>query len=167
MPLNFPFKNDLKKTEESNGIINSDSDFSKAKNLFLTQKESCRVSIDELSKKTKISRNVLIAIENGWVKYLPEKTYLISMIKKIESELNLEIGSLKGLLTEKVIIKKRTGFKFINIDLMNSWLGSILYILFILLSILALNSQQQYLLKINSISTEPILIKELDIDDKN
>tara|TARA_B100000965_G_scaffold113247_1_gene93473 strand:+ start:215 stop:400 length:186 start_codon:yes stop_codon:yes gene_type:complete len=50
--------------------------------------------------------------------------------------------------------------KFINIDFLNSWFGSLLYFIFMLLSILALNSQQKYLLKINSVSTEPIKIND-------
>ena len=36
-----------------------------------------------------------------------------------------------------------------------------------LLSILALNSQQKYLIKINSISTEPIIIEKNFIEDEN
>ena len=36
-----------------------------------------------------------------------------------------------------------------------------------LLSILALNSQQKYLIKINSISTEPIKMEKTFIEDDN
>jgi hypothetical protein len=36
-----------------------------------------------------------------------------------------------------------------------------------LLSILALNSQQKYLIKINSISSEPIVIEKSFIEDNN
>ena len=103
-------------------------------------------------------------------KYLPETTYLITMIKIIEIELDLGIGSLNGILGEKVIINSqlaKLNLNFINIDFLNSWIGSLLYIIFMLLSILALNSQQRYLIKINSISTEPIITEKTLINNES
>ena len=143
----------------------NDLEFSKAIDLFTAQRNKFGISLEELSKKTKISRNVLIAIENGWKKYIPESTYLISMLKKLEIELDLEKGSLNGLLAQKVYFNNISKFKpnFINIDFLNSWIGSFLYIIFMLLSILVLNVQQKYLLKINSISTEPVQVNNTDI----
>ena len=169
MALFFPFKrlpSDLSTSKEN---TDSDNEFLKAINLFISQREKIGISLEELSDKTKISKNVLIAIENGWKKYLPEKTYLISMLKKLEAELNLERESLNGLLAQKSTINniKQLKLKFINIDFLNSWIGSLLYLVFMLLSILALNSQQKYLLKTNSISTEPILINDNDIVNEN
>tara|TARA_B100000214_G_C23786324_1_gene543762 strand:- start:56 stop:541 length:486 start_codon:yes stop_codon:yes gene_type:complete len=160
MALNFPFKKTL--TESDHLIEKTDKDyvFLEAINLFRSQREKIEISLEELSIKTKISRNVLIAIENGWKKYLPEKTYLVSMLKILEIELNLERGSLNGLLAEKKIKNSISEFKFINIDFLNSWFGSLLYLILMLFSILALNIQQKYLLEINSISTEPVQINQ-------
>ena len=169
MAFNFPFKKPL--SDLSNLKDNSDPDyeFSKAINLFTSQRKKFGISLEELSKKTKISRNVLIAIENGWKKYLPEKTYLIGMIKRLEIELHLEIGSLNGLLTQKVTTNdlSKLKFKFINIDFLDSWIGSLLYLILMFLSILAINSQQKYLLKINSVSTEPVLLDDVGIKNIN
>ena len=169
MALNLPFKKASTKLSDSKDNLDYAYEFSKAINLFKSQRKILEISIEELSKKTKISRNVLIAIENGWEKHLPEKTYLISMLKKLEIELDLERDSLKGLLALKVNINSlsKFKFKFINIDFLNSWIGSLLYLLLMLLSILALNSQQKYLLKINSISTEPLLINYSGLEQKN
>ena len=169
MALTFPFKKPFMDSTSSKDRDNSDYEFSKAINLFNTQREKLGISLEELSNKTKISTNVLKAIENGWEKYLPEKTYLVSMLKIIEIELNLERGSLNGLLEKKIISNSLSKFKFefINIDFLNSWVGSLLYLLFMFISILALNSQQKYLLKINSLSTEPVLINETNPDNKN
>tara|TARA_B100000965_G_scaffold330040_1_gene293668 strand:- start:224 stop:733 length:510 start_codon:yes stop_codon:yes gene_type:complete len=162
MSLNFPFKKTPSRISDQTV---SDNNFSEAINLFKAQRKKSGISLEQLSKETKISRNVLIAIENGWEKYLPETTYLISMINSLETKLNLERGSLNGLSTRKDTIKtiSRFKFNFINIDFLNSWTGSLLYIIFMLLSILALNSQQRYLIKTNSISTEPIIIKDRTI----
>ena len=168
MFLNFLLKKS--KSGLANEPIDPDSysNFSEAINLFKTQREKIGISLEQLAKETKISRNVLCAIENGWEKYLPEKTYLISMIKSIEIKLNLERGSLNGLLIKKYDNKSLSKFKFnfINIDFLNSWIGSLLYVIFMFLSILALNSQQKYLIKINSISTEPIITEKTVIKNE-
>ena len=91
------------------------------------------------------------------------------MIKSLELKLNLEKGSLNGLSIQKDSINNVSRFKFnfINIDFLNSWIGSLLYFIIMLLSILALNSQQKYLIKINSISTEPIKMEKTFIEDRN
>ena len=169
MALNFSIKKSSSVLSDEPDQPSSDNDFSAAINLFKTQRKKVGISIEQLSKETRISRNVLIAIENGWKKYLPETTYLIGMVKIIEIKLNLGRGSLNGLLAQKSIDNNipRFKFKFINIDFLNSRIGSLLYIIFMFLSILALNSQQKYLIKINSVSTEPIIIEESIIKNEN
>jgi len=170
MALNFPFKKSSSGLSDSHDKPPTDNEFYEAINLFKTRRLKIGISLETLSKETKISRNVLIAIENGWKKYLPEKTYLISMIKSLELKLNLEKGSLNGLSIQKDSINNnvsRFKLNFINIDFLNSWIGSLLYFIIMLLSILALNSQQKYLIKINSISTEPIKMEKTFIEDGN
>ena len=167
MLLNFLLKKSKSESENEPIYPDSYSNFAEAINLFKTQRKKIGISLEQLSIETKISRNVLVAIENGWEKYLPEKTYLISMIKSIEIKLNLERGSLNGLSIKKDSIKSSSKLKlnFINIDFLNSWIGSLLYFVFMLLSILALNSQQRYLIKINSTSTEPIISEKTVINN--
>ena len=167
MSLNFLIKKSTSGLANETDLPESYKDFIEAINLFKAQREKVGISLEQLSKETKISKNVLIAIENGWEKYLPEKTYLISMIKSLEIKLNLERGSLNSLSIKKDSIKSLSKFKFnfINIDFLNSWFGSLLYVFLMLLSILALNIQQKYLIKINSISTDPITIEKTFINN--
>tara|TARA_B100001029_G_C14942497_1_gene384010 strand:+ start:264 stop:797 length:534 start_codon:yes stop_codon:yes gene_type:complete len=169
MNLNFSSKEPSPDLSNIKGKLDPDYEFSKAINLFISQRQKLGISLEELSIRTKISKNVLIAIENGWKKYLPEKTYLISMLKKLEVELNLEIDSLNGLLEKKINIASlsKINFNFINIDFLSSWIGSLLYFIFMLISILALNSQQKYLLKIHSLTTEPVIMDERNFGNKN
>ena len=170
MAFNFSFeKVSSGELDEPDKISLSDNNFSDAINLFKTQREQIGFTFEQLSNETKISRNVLVAIENGWKKYFPEKIYLVSMIKILEIKLNLESGSLNGLLTQENNVNDTSRFKFnfINIDFLNSWTGSFLYVIFMLLSILLLNSQQRYLIKINSVSTEPIIIENGVIRNEN
>ena len=91
------------------------------------------------------------------------------MLKILEIELNLEKGSLNGLLLQAINKNNlsKFKFKFINIDFLNSWFGSLLYFIIMLLSVLALNSQQKYLLKINSLTTEPVLINQTSLGNEN
>ena len=169
MALNFPFKKSSSDLSNEPDKIVTDNDFSEAIKLFKTERKKAGLSLDQLSHETKISKNVLIAIENGWKKYLPETTYLSSMIKSLETKLNLERGSLDGLSERKDDLTNINAFKFnfINIDFLNNWIGSLIYIIFMFLSILALNSQQRYLIKINSISTEPLVIDDNFIKNDN
>ena len=90
MSLNFPFRKTTSDLSNLNCKQDLDYEFSKAINLFKAQREKLGLSLESLSNKTKISKNVLIAIENGWKKYLPETTYLTSMLKILEIEINLE-----------------------------------------------------------------------------
>ena len=169
MAFNFFLKKSSLVSSDEPDKTFSDNDFAEAINLFKTQREKAGISLEQLSKETKISRNVLIAIENGCKDYLPEKTYLISMLKTLEIKLNLERGSLNGLSKQEDTANDISIFKFnfINIDFLNSWIGNLLYIIFMLLSILALNSQQKYLIKINSVSTEPIITEKNSIKNEN
>ena len=91
------------------------------------------------------------------------------MVKSLEIKLNLERGSLDGLSVRKEKVNKISRFKFnfINIDFLNNWVGSLLYLFFMLLSILALNSQLRYLIKMNSISTEPIILEKTLIKNES
>ena len=64
------FKFFSKKPSQDSSKLNDNSDqdyeFLKAIDLFTSQRERLDISLEELSTKTKISRNVLIAIEKGW-----------------------------------------------------------------------------------------------------
>ncbi len=168
MTLNFPFRKPLSNSSILKEKPEPDYEFYKAISLFSSKRKELGISLEELSNKTRISRNVLIAIENGWKKHLPEKTYLISMLKILEIELNLEIGSLNGLLIQEIIDNSQSKFKFnfINIDFLTSWVGSLLYFIVMLISILALNIQQKHLLKTNRLSTEPVLINDTNLENK-
>ena len=164
MPLHFPFKKPLSDLSDKKENLDPENKFTNTIGLFKSQREKLGISLEDLSNKTKISKNVLIAIENGWKKYLPERTYLISMLKILEIELDIERGSLNNLLAQKVNNTSLSSFNlnFINIDFLNSWIGSVLYLIFMFLSILALNSQQKYLLKTNTVSNEPVQINNIE-----
>ena len=65
------FKKPLSESASMNDKQDTNEEISKTIKICKSQREKLGISLEELSNKTKISRNVLIAIENGWEKYLP------------------------------------------------------------------------------------------------
>ena len=159
MHFNFPRKKEIVQVNPIEGEVDPDLIFLKALTLFKEQRQNLGFSLTELSNSTKISRNVLLSIENGWKKYLPENTYLIAMIRRLESVLELESNSLNGLLSQNNTTKKNSQFEFnlLNIDFFSTWKGNLLYLLILLPCILFLNSNQNYLIPVEIHSIEPII----------
>ncbi len=125
------------------------------------QREKYGLSIKLLARKTMITTAVIEAIEQGWVERLPEAPYLSSMLPRLELELGLPKGSLKGVLkvseardqyTKKTLIKQFTPG---SIDVLRTWQGSVAYALVILGSLIALNYQQRLLSSLNSETFNP------------
>ena len=158
MHFNFSRRKKIVKVKPIEGDEDPDLIFLKSLTLFKEQRKILGFSLSELSKNTKISRNVLLAIENGWKKYLPENTFLIAMIRKLESVLELESNSLNGLLSQDNITKKTPKFQFnlLSIDFFSTWRGNLLYILILLPCILFLKNNQHYLIPIDNPSIELI-----------
>ena len=157
----FKRKNSLKmKPKDINE--KSDLDFLKARTLFKEQRINLGFSLNDLANNTKISKNVLLAIENGWNKYIPENTYLTSMLRRLESILELESNSLNGLLSEKESSDKVYKFQFnlLNIGVFSTWKGNLLYILILLICILFINRNKNYIIPISNEYIDPILLKE-------
>ena len=159
MNFNFSRKKERIELNPIEGDGDPDLVFMKALTLFKERRKILGFSLSDLSNTTKISRNVLLAIENGWKKYLPENTYLITMIRKLESVLELESNSLNGLLSQNNITKKNSSFQFnlLTIDFFSTWKGNLLYILILLPCILFLNINQHYLIPIEIHSIEPMI----------
>ncbi len=156
----------MKKSTPFKSLETNDFDHSVEKDIFLEagitmkkKREDKRISITNLSKKTKISINVIEAIEKGWTDKLPEKTYLISMIRILEDELNLQEGALNVFLKKDDRISSNKALRFFtpgNIDIFTTWHGSIIYIAIMLISILLINNYNIHLIKINSKTVQPI-----------
>ncbi len=130
--------------------------------LLRNQRECMNLSIQEISYKTKISIAVIEAIEEGWINKLPEEAYLISILNRLESELNMKAGSLRNvnefIKSSKNVSAKKLGrgLKLVRIEILTGWTGNILYFIAILLSIFALNNNQSNNLHMNNNSVNPI-----------
>ena len=73
MPLKLLFKEKLIHLPDSKDNANTDYEFTTAINLFRSQRKKVGLTLEELSNRTKISRNVLLSIENGLKKKFTRK----------------------------------------------------------------------------------------------
>ena len=101
------------------------------------------LSIEDLSFLSKIPISTILGIENNVKELIPPYPFIRSILLKLEECLSLEKFKLiKFIQKDYIPINKRIkrNFTFTKIDLFNSWQGSFIYILLIVISIFILNS---------------------------
>ena len=112
------------------------------------------LSIDDLSLISRIPKRTINAIENNDDKVRPKYPFIRSILFKLEDCLSMKKNSLVDLLVkEKKISKKNTNFLVRNFDLINTWEGSILYLLILILSLFILKRYFFYDVNIINIQT--------------
>lgn len=125
-------------------------------------REQRGMSLRDLSREVRITTPVLEALERGWSDRLPEPAYLVAMLHRLEQYLQLEPDSLRGALPEDFVHQqlpqdqRRTRFTLGSIDIFTTWQGSLVYVVVITASLLALNQQQRQLAVDNTKSLTPI-----------
>lgn len=125
-------------------------------------REQRGMSLRDLSREVRITTPVLEALERGWSDRLPEPAYLVAMLHRLEQYLQLEPDSLRGALPEDFVqqqlpqAQRRTRFTLGSIDIFTTWQGSLVYVVVITASLLALNQQQRQLAVDNTKSLTPI-----------
>ena len=127
------------------------------------RREDLGLSLRDLAIETRITTPVIEALERGWRDRLPERTYLASMLPQLEERLDLPTGSLDSALPPRApVLRLEAGGRGLRrftpgtIDVLTTWQGSVVYVLVIGLSLIALNRQQQDLALRNSQTLEPV-----------
>ena len=95
------------------------------------------LSIEELSRISKIPEQTIYSIENNIRNLRPKYPFIRSILIKLEECLVLEENSLVKLVSKKTKTLKRNKKNFIisKFDLINTWQGSFLYFLVLILTI--------------------------------
>jgi len=121
------------------------------------------LTIKELSYISKIPERVINSIENNNKSTRPEYPFIRSILIKLEECLVLKKNTLLNLAVKerKILKKKRKDFMFRKFDLINTWQGSILYFLILVLTIFIL--KRYFILNVNVIEIQNI---ENQITDK-
>ena len=120
------------------------------------------LTIKELSYISRIPEQTINSIENNNKNIRPKYPFIRSVLIKLEECLVLKKNTLLKLATrEKEIFKKgKKDFLFSKFDLINTWQGTLLYFLVLVLTIFIL--KRYFILNVNIIEIENIENKIID-----
>ena len=121
------------------------------------------MTIQELSRISKIPAQTIIYIENNNKNMRPKYPFIRSILIKLEECLGLKKNTLEKLAIREGEAFKREKNDFIvnKFDLINTWQGSLLYFLILFLTVFVL--KRYFILNINVIEIQNI---ENKINDK-
>ncbi len=139
--------------------IDHDSEIAKLVKESRIQKN---LTIQELSRISKIPEQTISSIENNNKNIRPEYPFIRSILIKLEECLELKNNSLVNLASrEKDTFKKeKKDFLLSKFDLINTWQGNILYFFILVLSIFIL--KRYFILNVNVIEIQNIENKIID-----
>ena len=171
MKLPLPWRRHNNKQNDPTSLESRNNSLEDAGQLLREQRERKGLSMRDLSKEVRITTPVLEALERGWQDRLPEAAYLVAMLQRLETYLDLPSNSLSAALPNRTGSNRlatngrSTRFTLGSIDIFTTWQGSVVYGAVMIGSILALNHQQRHLININAFSPKPIPINTpLDSD---
>ena len=95
------------------------------------------LTINDLSKISKIPEQTINSIENNNPKSIPKHPFIRSILMKLEECLYFEKDTLVKLAIKEVEVFKREkqNFIFRKFDLINTWQGTLLYFFILILTI--------------------------------
>ncbi len=114
------------------------------------------LTVKELSYISKIPERIINSIEDNNKNIRPEYPFIRSILIKLEECLVLKKNTLLKLAVKERKILKKEGkdFLFRKFDLINTWLGSILYFFILVLTIFIL--KRYFILNVNVIEIQDI-----------
>ena len=114
------------------------------------------LTIQELSKISRIPEGIINSIENNNQNTIPKSPFLRSILIKLEECLVLEKNTLLKLaIREKDTFEKgKKDFVLSKLDLINTWQGTLLYFFILLLTIFIL--KRFFILNVNVIEIQNI-----------
>ena len=147
----------LKKPENNKGLKHKVVDqYKEIAKLVKEARIQENLTIQELSRISKIPEQTINSIENNDKNIRPKYPFIRSILMKLEECLVLEKNILVKLaIREKDTVKKeKKDFIVSKFDLINTWQGSLLYFLILILSIFIL--KRYFILNVNIIEIQNI-----------
>ena len=137
--INFK-KKDNKLDDEKKHILKNDR-FDEIGKLVKEARIKNNLSIKKLSEISKIPESSINSIENNIADLRPIEPFIRSILVKLEKCLFLKNNILLNLAIEetKTFEKSKNNYIIRKFDFLNSWQGSLLYFLFLILTIFILN----------------------------
>ena len=151
--LFFLYKKSKINKEFSPGLVDQSLEIAK---LVKEARIQQNLTIKELSYISKIPERIINSIENNNKNIMPEYPFIRSILIKLEECLVLKKNTLLKLAVKEKIILKKEGkdFLFRKFDLLNTWQGSLLYFLILVLTIFIL--KRYFILNVNVIEIQNI-----------
>ena len=152
-----------KKTENNKDLNNEIVDYySKIAKLVSEARIQQNLTIQELSRISKINEQTINSIEKNNKKIRPKYPFIRSILIKLEECLLLEKNTLVNLAVRERENFKREKKDFLvsKFDLLNTWQGSLLYFFILVLSIFIL--KRYFILNINVIEIQNFENKIID-----
>ena len=114
------------------------------------------LTIQDLSRISKIPAQTINSIENNNPKYIPKYPFIRSILIKLEDCLDLKKNTLLKLATKEVGVFKREkqNFIFRKFDIINTWQGTFLYFFILILTIFFL--KRYFILNVKIIEIQNI-----------
>ena len=146
-----------KNTENNEGLNHEVVDqYKEIAKLVKEARNQQNLTIKKLSYISKIPERIIYSIENNDKNIRPEYPFIRSVLIKLEECLGLKKNTLLKLaVREKKFFKKGSkDFLFSKFDLINTWLGSVLYFFILVLTIFIL--KRYFILNVNVIEIQNI-----------
>ena len=120
------------------------------------------LTIQDLSRISKIPRQTINSIENNNQNFIPKYPFIRSILIKLEECLVLQENTLVKLATKEVetFKKEKKDFIFRKFDLINTWQGTVFYFFVLTLTIFIL--KRYFILNVNIIDIQNIENKIID-----
>ena len=156
----FVFKKKTKNNKDLNhGVVDH---YGELANLVKEARIQQNLTLQELSRISKIPEQTINSIENNDKNIRPKDPFIRSILIKLEECLILKKNTLLKLaIREKENIKiEKNDFLISKFDLINTWQGSILYFFILVLTIFVL--KRYFVLNVNVIEIQNIENKNID-----
>ena len=147
----------IKKPENNKSLNNEVVDqYREIAKLVKEARIKKQLTIQELSRISKIPEQTINSIENNDKNIRPKYPFLRSILIKLEECLVLKKNTLiKFAIQERSTIKReKKDFIIRKFDLLNNWQGSLLYFLILILSIFIL--KRYFILEVDIIEIQQI-----------
>jgi len=120
------------------------------------------ITIQELSRISKIPEQTISSIENNNQNIRPKYPFIRSILIKLEECLGLKKNALEQLAIREGETSKKEKKEFIvnKFDLINTWQGSLLYFFILILTVFIL--KRYFVLNVNIIEIQNIENKIID-----
>ena len=156
----FLFNKNVENKERSNQKVFDQ--YGEIANLVKEARIKQNLTIQDLSRISKIPEQTINSIENNNPKFIPKDPFIRSILIKLEECLYLKKNTLVKLAIreEEVSKREKQSFIFRQFDLINTWQGTLLYFFILILTIFIL--KRYFVLNVNIIEIQNIENKIID-----